>query len=240
MHSELSPLFHQMMGQYAQEMYRLREEHASLSTAAVSEHINTVAFAHVGSDAVRVHAAAGVEEALMTVGTQLLVLHLEQIEHSAEANRARMHHTYTETMHGIRLKHAHIGTAMEVALLRERHKQHLAYNSVFARAADASWSRERHQLLAEVHGLTDTRQRTADRIVALAEQQTNKHYEGMAQQADAWAEAEAAEATRQHEMEVAVEKRREEEPARTRAAQAARQRRLLENAGGILARRRVV
>ena len=235
LHDEATPVFEQRQAAYEHEMHALRDELFHLSTAAVSEHITTVR-RHMGEVMTRaseLRAASRVKQ--LEVGTQLLVLHIEQLSHASDANASRMHHAYVEAMHSIRLQHAQIGTGMEVALLRERHTQHLTFHGVFAAAADASWARERAQLAGEVHALNAGRQQMAEKVVSLAEQQTIRHYQSLAAMHEAWAEDEAAHAAQLSAVDSATEMSRAEEPARTRAAQVASQRKVLASAAELMA-----
>ena len=234
MHDELVPVFARRQLQYEGEMHSVRDELHALSTAAVSEHIATVRghMAEVMASAAQLRATSRSQQA--EVGTQLLCLHLERIEFSAEAHRAKVNHAYVEAVHAVRLRHAQASTTMEVAMLRERNTQHLGFNRIFASAADASWARERGQLLASVGALTNARQVMSEKLVALACQQTLHHYDSLAEQAERWADQEAADEAARSEFETQAVKRWEEEPQRTAQLQLASQRRLMATAGEML------
>lgn len=230
MHDEVVPLFGQRQQAYEDEMHRIRDDLNALSSAAVGEHVATVKL-HMG-EVMRAAAALRVEsrQKQVEIGTQLLVLHLEQIEHANEVNRQRVAHAYTDAIHSVRLRHAQISTSMEVALLRERNTQHLGFNTVFAQAAEASWGRERAQLLAAVGSIGRARQAACEKLVHLVEEQTLAHYSGLAQLAEEWAEHEAAEEASRLARETALVRQWEEEPVRTAQAQLASQKRLMADA----------
>lgn len=219
MHAEMMPVLELQHKQHDMEMCAMRADFTELSVAAVGGHIKTVErkMADVVNIAVGLRMCSRQRQA--EAGAQLLVLHLEHLEHASETSRVRLSQAYKQAWHSIRLQHAHIGTTIEVALLRERNTQHLAYNRIFTASADTSWARERAQLLLQTASFMSARVVGVEQFLALAEAQAFLHYEALTSQSHTGAESETAEMLQSIEAVAKTAAIHEGEPARAHMAQ---------------------
>ena len=234
MHAEVGPQFTRLEAAYEHKMHAIRAELAALSSAAISEHVSTVRgnMSEVIELASRLRAKSAARRA--DVGAKLLVLHLEHIEQSSIANAIKLQGAYEEAVHSVRLAHFKTGTETEITLLRQRHQTLTAFHGIASGAFEASWERERAQLLAENAAIELGRHALVRQHVALAERQTQDHYTLMAEQYDKWADAEAADVAARAAAEARLAHRRREEPGRTRAEQVELHRRVVLSGGAML------